>query len=299
MAVGCQPPASPRSGPLPERAVGVSYGHSPELIDEYEAWLGRDVDAVMVFLLTRSPDDLVESARAVAERFKGAPPETMIFSTPMVTHGQDLGDVLDGSNDRMYREVARILVRAGRGDDVIRLGWELNLRVHGWSAVDQWDRYARAYRRVVKVMRSVKGADGLQFEWNVARGGQAVPDAAYPGDAYVDVIGMDIYDRTYGAANADPVTRWDNFYGGEPGLSWLVDFARRHGKPIGFSEWGLSSRHPAGVDPDNTLFIERMHDFIESNNVAYSIYFERDTDFDHRLTRHYPKAAERYRELFG
>ena len=301
MAVAaCQPsPAPPSVDPLPVRGVGVSYGATPEVIDEYESWLGRDVDVVMVFLRGRSSDELLEQAAGVTDRFSGIAPDTMMFSLPFVLQGQTLDDVLAGRNDRMFRELARTLVRNGRGDDIIRPGWELNLEAFEWSAVDRWSTYAQAFRRVVKTMRGVKGAGTLRFEWNVSRGGVAVPDSAYPGDEYVDVIGMDIYDRTYTAADVDPVVRWQGFYEGDPGLGWLVDFARSHGKPIGFSEWGLSSRHPDGVSGDNPYFIEQMHQFIEDHDVAYSIYFERDTNFDHRLMVHYPRAADRYRDLFG
>ena len=59
---------------------------------------------------------------------------------------------------------------------------------HTTTVIDYW-------RQIVTTMRSVAGAN-FQFEWNPTRGDQGVGNLAnyYPGDTYVDIVGLDVYD---------------------------------------------------------------------------------------------------------
>lgn len=78
----------------------------------------------------------------------------------------------------------------------------------------------------------------------------------YPGDDYVDYVGIDAYDvsyawRTYpypddcdAGCRADRQERaWDKaIHGGKRGLEFWADFARHRGKPLTLPEWGLWDR---------------------------------------------------------
>lgn len=285
--------------PLPDGGIGVRIGGTPALIGQYESWLGREMDTALLYFDGDTPARLRESAPALLSKFRGTKYRTLVISMPLVLQGQTLSSVAAGANDQIFRDLAAVMVANGRGDDIVRPGWEFNGAWFPWSGIGQWETFASAFRRAVTTMRSVPGAENLRFEWNFGKGGAPVPDSAYPGDQYVDIIGMDVYDRSYSSRLADPVVRWDNYMQGSPGFAWHRDFAARHGKPMAFSEWGISSGHVSGSNPDNPYFIQQMHSWIQSNNVAYAIYFERDTNFLHRLMLHYPNARAVYRNLFG
>ncbi len=89
-------------------------------------------------------------------------------------------------------------------------------------------------------MRSVPGAD-FRFDFAPSRGRDAIPwTECYPGDDYVDVIGMDSYDQPPGVSFTEQIK--------EPyGLQAQVDFAQAHGKPVSYPEWGLFRN---GDNPD-------------------------------------------------
>jgi hypothetical protein len=126
-------------------------------------------------------------------------------------------------------------------------------------------------------------------------------EAAYPGDAYVDYIGTDIYDQSWGSNYTDPAFRWNEYLTQKNGLNWVASFAGAHGKPITIPEWGLSIRSDGHGGGDNAYFIQHMYDWISSNNVAFQMYFEFDaSDGAHRLMlTQFPIGAARYRQLFS
>ena len=120
---------------------------------------------------------------------------------------------------------------------------------------------------------------------------------AYPGDDYVDVIGLDIYDQEKWCKIKDPVERWNKIYlNGDHGLKWHRDFANAHEKPMSYPEWG-SGGNDSG---DNPYFIEQMHKWFIENKVVYVTYWNSDSDYKGRLSgNEYPKAGEKYKESFG
>ena len=100
---------------------------------------------------------------------------------------------------------------------------------------------------------------------------------SWPGDQYVDVVGVDFYDWD---VNKDQAT-WDsnfnkkNSYGSPTGVGSWQAFAKAHGKPIAFPEWGTSGYGPI----DDPFFIQKMNEFFRANagtgpgQVWYEIYF--------------------------
>ena len=68
--------------------------------------------------------------------------------------------------------------------------------------------------------------------------GSAISREYYPGNAYVDDVGLDVYDleqtRYPGARAEFSYMRTQTF-----GLNWLTSFAATHHKAIVLPEWGL------------------------------------------------------------
>jgi hypothetical protein len=204
----------------------------------------------------------------------------------------------EGRFDHHFRTLARRLVRLGLRDTVIVLGWEMNGTTYTHRCAPDPAAWKAYWRRIVTTMRSVPGAQRLRFDWNPGHGPRFVPVAAYPGDAYVDIIGMDIYDRTWGPRFRDPAARWNDYLRRPYGLEWLRNFANAHGKPISFPEWGVTHNHVRGVAHDNPTFIRGMAHFIRTHNVDYHLYFNVNAhDGDFRLVT-FPQSAAAYRASF-
>lgn len=217
-------------------------------------------------------------------------PYTLSLGVPIIptnSAGDRLGTLARGATgayNAYFVTLARTLVAAGESDAYLRLGWEFDGGWTAWNATTPTSEanFAAYFRQIVRAMRSVPG-ENFRFVWN--------PDAeafttqsynvalAYPGKAYVNVIGLDAYDQAW-VKPLTPVNAWN-----ESTLPALVAgerFATGHGKPLAMDEWGTAIRsdgHGLGDDP---LYVSDMIAWMRNpaNHVLYEAYF----DFDGRGT---------------
>lgn len=224
----------------------------------------------------------------------------------------------EGEYNQYFKQLAQNLVAADQEKAVLRIGWEMNIETWMWGTDDTAD-YKAFFQEIVKTMRSVDGAK-FKFDFNVNNGFNPNPgEEYYPGDKYVDYVGVDTYDvdgNVYTAKYANPkkcdqacrqeaqTTAWNEaIFGGAHGLNFWTDFAQQHKKPISLPEWAVWDRYADGTGgADDPLFIEFMHDYITrpANNVAYANYFEYISDQGtHSLEKSFPKSAKTFRKLFG
>ena len=136
--------------------------------------------------------------------------------------------------------------------------------------------FAAYFQQIVTAMRAVPG-ENFRFVWNPDAGaftqsGYSVA-AAYPGNAYVDVIGLDAYDQSW-ATPQTPANAWSSTT--LPALTAARQFASAEGKPLALTEWGViirSDGHGLGDDPS---YINQMVSWMENgaNNVTYETYFD-------------------------
>lgn len=230
-----------------------------------------------------------------------------------------------GTYNQHFRILAENLVKHGLGDSILRPGWEFNGGWFTWRVTNPQDAEAFAgyWRQIVTTMRAVPGAEKLHFCWNPNIGWLSVKaDLAWPGDAYVDSIGLDYYDDGYlpdtypwpeGTPDKEIAARrqkvWDHFLNANYGLLWWRKFAREHGKPLAIPEWGLNKKPDGHGGLDNVIYIEGMHAFLTNpdNNVLFHCYFDVEApDGGHQLspgvdnkTTRFPEGARRFKELFG
>jgi hypothetical protein len=231
-----------------------------------------------------------------------------------------------GAYNSYFTALAQNLVSRGMANrTIIRLGWEFNGGWYTWRADTQAKAvsFAAYWQQIVTAMRAVPGASGLQFCWNGANGWSAYPLAnAWPGDAYVDYVGVDFYDQSWanntypypaGVTASEILARQQNAWiatagTNDNGLAWWRDFAIAHDKPLSIPEWGLCYRSDNHGGLDNPYFIQKMYDFIQdpANAVAWHVYFDVDApDGGHQVTPHggvvgqFPLGAALYRELFA
>ena len=273
---------------------------NPTAAGEFAVWAGAEVRWTLDFLPSATWTD-IESPSWWTSRWSPSPFRT-IYSIPLLPNsGGTLAEGASGTYNDHFARLGRALVAGGEADAILRLGWEVNGSWYRWSAGSDPAAFAAYWRQVVTTLRAVPG-QAFRFDWSPVLGqGAVAPDRAYPGDAYVDYIGLDVYDQDWFPGWSDPVQRWQNLLTQPYGLRWHRDFAVAHGKQMTFPEWGLVIRTDGHGGGDDPYFISSMHDWIASSPVAYANYFEFDApDGAHRLmTGRFPLAAARFRQLFG
>ncbi|MGW6573233.1 glycosyl hydrolase [Streptomyces sp. NPDC054945] len=158
--------------------------------------------------------------------------------------------------DRHFQRLAERLVELGVPDTVIVLGWEMNGVTYTHRCAPDPENWKVYWKRIVNTMRAVPGQK-FRFDFAPNRGTDAIGwTKCYPGDDVVDVIGMDSYDQGPGRTFDDQITQ-------PYGLQHQVDFAKAHGKPISYPEWGLFRRG------DNPEYVRRMLKWIAQNKPIY------------------------------
>jgi Glycosyl hydrolase family 26 len=244
--------------------------------------------------------------------WKGTP-FTMIWGVPMVpcggpstqcaTNVADYNLVADGGADGYFRTLAQNLVAAGFGSSYIRLGWEFNASWMGWSvcneegsALDSWAKdFIPAFRNIVTTMRGVSGAN-FKFIWNpIDSSNVSCPggnlEKFYPGDSYVDVVALDVYDGV--GQSVGDAARWADLVNGVNGghwtssipdaiggqtfkgygLDWLAAFGKEHGKLVGIPEWGLFASSTDAGGGDDAYFMTKMADWIKANDTGPAVFW--------------------------
>jgi hypothetical protein len=249
--------------------------------------------------------------------------------------GGSLASCAAGQYDVHWRNLANNLANYGLHSAYLRLGWEMDGSWYSWAAPAGSGKeasFAGCFRRVVQVMRQTQPANQWKFVFNptVDTGPSstlyAYLERVWPGNAYVDVVGLDLYDMSW-VANTYPYpstcdaacrltrqqTSWNHH---ASRLNIFRNFANAHGKPLAFPEWGLAITKDGHGGGDNPYFIQKMHEFIHNpaNNVLFHSYFSISTwsnmGIDHRITpatvydnpggpTQMPNGAAHYRQLFG
>lgn len=290
-------------GPLSRLAwvSGAHYTHEPAGYDEFSTWRGRPVDVAHLYVDRNSWQGLVSPGWPVDMfmSFNGK----LVLSEPlypaMMGNNQDCAN---GAYDEQWKKLGSFLVDRGRGDTIIRLGWGHNDDTHYWRSDPDPSAWIACFRRVVKAIRSTDRA--VRIDWTFDPIASASPDArdpyaAYPGDEYVDIVGMDEFDH------APPTLDEASFRAkceSALGLCRLVAFARSHKKQLALGEWGVAG---CGDDAggDNPFFIRAMVQWFAQNAdiLAYEAYYDESTGkvCSTLLSDERPNAAAEYKRLYA
>lgn len=272
-------------------ALGI-FATSSNDVQQFESWFGQDVDFVSANTGRASWSDWQGSIAWTASWTK--PLDTPVHWTlPMFADGGTLAAAASGAYNAHYVQAAKDILNASNGQDqiVVRIGTEFNGSWFPWAAAGHEQDFVEAYHQFVDAFRSV--SDKFALEWNVAVGAQGMdPSAAYPGDDYVDIVGGDFYYTKW--LSPDPDQAWSQMLSQKYGLQWLSDFAAAHGKPMGFSEWGVQT-------DDAQKYIVNVGKWFASNNVAYQSYWNSNSGgFAGKLsTDQYPNTGDAFKSTFG
>jgi len=292
-----RPSGDARSVPL-----GVYLGAGctgADRVPKFREWLGRDPDQTLEFIAW---DVLKKGTTWGVKCWSKAGRKRVVYSLPMLPPDKSatLADGAAGTFDAMFRDYATKLVQNGYKNAIIRIGWEFNADWYPWAAKQDPQAWIAYWRRIVTAMRSVPGA-AFKFDWSVAGGWSSFrAEQAYPGDDYVDIIGLDFYNN-FSRPDVTPEERWKQRMRAPHGLEWHRRFAAEHGKPMSYPEWGTGKGRDTHGGDDDPYFIEQMAQWISANDVAYHNYWDfKAPIFDSQLSDgRRPAAAAAFVRAFG
>ena len=231
----------------------------------------------------------------------------LVLGVPIIPGGSGgtLAQGATGAYNQYFATLAQNLVSQGESTAILRLGWEFNGTWYPWSVANNTDaqNFASFWRQIVNTMRAVPG-EQFSFLWNPNSGGSSSWDLtlAYPGSAYVDYIGTDIYDEYWGTPKT-PQNSWNNALTESWGLNWLTGFAASEGRPIAMPEWSVTIRNDGYGLGDDPYFVNQFANWVASNNVAFTDIFSfNDTagGQDNDITDgNFPNALAAFKADFG
>jgi hypothetical protein len=284
-AAGYQVPI--RSG-LPWPSGAYNPGWSDVNHNAFGTWRNKPVDVAVTWPARTTWEDFTNSNPAyVAFQNK---PFTTVFGIPPIPEGvgATMPNCANGSYNSRWTTFGNTMKNMGLGSSVIRLGWEFNGNWYAWGGYNNGSSpatFAACFRQIVTTVRAV--APNLKFDWNVNRGptdgfrSTAEVLAAYPGDAYVDIVGIDSYSH-WGDWNTQVSST-------NQGLQYWLNFAVAHGKKLSVPEWGMLP-HSDGGGGDHPADIQNMWNFFSANaaNIAYEGYFNDWETYDSNV---YPTSG--------
>ncbi|GIG29361.1 glycosyl hydrolase [Cellulomonas marina] len=275
----------------------------PDLVQQFGTWRGRPAGVVTDFV-DGSSWEAMENASWVAGKYKGLNLPVALGVPMLPATGGTLQQGATGAFDGHFAALGRSLVANGAEDAILRVGWEMNGTWFRWSAVPDPAAYRNYWIKIVKAMRAVPG-QAFRFEWAPQPGAGTKgfdKTLAYPGDAYVDVIGMSLYDQSWGVTSAQHVERWNGMVTMAGGLQWSVDFAAAHGKRNSLPEWGLSKRCDGRGGNDNPYFVAKVSEWVNTHDYLYESYFDKDMgscEVHKLVTGPFTAAKAEYIKHFG
>lgn len=196
---------------------------------------------------------------------------------------------------------AKFASRGMTSKTIIRLGWEMNGNWYPWGAVNQDDPttsaaaagYITAFQRIAPIYQ----AQGMRINW-CPRWFLTNTSSWYPGDDYVDIVGMDRYDNWLSGTAAQ---RWTSQ---KAHFDRQLAFARLHEKTVSLDEWGCTGLTTASGTGggDSPYYINAVADYIEANSdvYEYATYFNNDDGgAANSIITRYPNALAAYTSRFA
>ncbi|WP_260928045.1 glycoside hydrolase family 26 protein [Novosphingobium sp. 9] len=269
-------------------------------LPRYQGVMGRHLDGVNDFLSAESWQQMRSGAQWAVGCWQNSG-YRLSLGVPLIVKGGSLSAAAAGEYDDEFRNIGTLLVAKGQANAVIRLGWEFNGNWYPWSANKDPVSFVGAFRHVVGVLRATPGQK-FRIVWNPASGvGDVAADKLWPGDAYVDMVGLDVYNQSWRPQDIVPSIRWQGHLTGNYGLNWAAKFAAAHRKPLVVPEWATGTRPDGHGWGDDPLFIHNMAAWMRAHNVAYEGYWDfTASDYDGTMSAgKFPKTLAAYKAEFG
>lgn len=280
--------------------TAVYNGNSLTNVAAFDTWLGKKARIQLVSFDQSSWANFASGITFETGLFAG---KSCQWSVPMATAFGDLPAVVSGTHDAVFTACATAILAALPASErgIIRLGWELDQMGQPWRPFDSSGTvltvsdFINAYRRIVGLFRAVD-PHRFMFVWcpncndAVTAQGLTIADC-YPGDAYVDIVGLDLYfQKAFDNHGNDGTDIYFYRLGQGAGLQWIVDFAKAQGKYVCMGEYGTD-------DNTSTGFFSRLLQFFKDNNFLYHGVWN---DAQYKLSDdQYPALSAVYKTAFG
>ena len=190
-------------------------------LGNFDGAIGRSLGLVHVYQAWASPvrDSILDGLAATG-------------ATPFVDWAcTSDASVISGAQDTLITSYADALKAYGR-PVFLRWFWEMNLvnlpRTSGCLGTLGATGYIEAWQHIWTIFQA-QGASNVAFVWCPSIQGSSFATTYYPGDAYVDWIGWDGYDRKQSATAT--LAQFQPFY------AYWAD----HGKPLVIGETGATT----------------------------------------------------------
>lgn len=293
-------------------------GNTPDAHRTFGSWRGRPETIAHSYANSSAWSDIDNPPSLATYEGSEFTGPAFLLSVAMFPSGQGCSLALgaSGAYNSHFSTLASNLVAKGFGASPLRIGWEFNLTSFGWYATGDSTHaadYRGTFQQIVTTMRNA-GWQGKSLWCPNAGGphtGEVDPTLCYPGDNYVDVIGVDAYDFHYGAAyadqaaaDADASNRWANFVldNGGYGLTFWSDFCKAGtqrldsssgagvlttataAKTFAVPEWNTANLawQGGGAGGDDPYYFAHMYSFLTALpasagvNVEFECLFEED-----------------------
>src|SRR3569623_1121044 len=241
-AAHAEAPTTPSDSTRP--LLGVYTWGYPGIVkgyqDQFTDWLNQPIDLALDFQtlgVWEGIEGEVGQLRTWSNWVQSAPGRRLVLSVQKLPNGAkgpeagsgkgipvSLEDGANGTYNDHFRKLAENLVKFHLDESILRLGWEFNGGWYHYRAMNKEASFAEYWRQIVKTMRSVPGAEKLTFCWNPSNTlVQFDARKCWPGDEYVDYVGVDVYDQSWLAdtypipGDASPEerqNRWEHAWAG-------------------------------------------------------------------------------------
>lgn len=285
-------PAAASAAPIKLGAYVSAQGEvgAPEdaaVLDRYAQMVGRKPDIVMDY--SNVTDPLLTQTEIANLAARGETPLVtwQLFKSGWSGPTIPLSEIAAGKYDSYLRNAATLAKGLPFNEIMIRFAHEMNGNWYGWSGDPS--NYVAAWRHIVTIFRQ-ENANNVKFVWspNVDYGNY--PFSAYfPGDAYVDYVGLDGYN--WGAAGIG-TNKWESL--SQVFSRSYQQLTQLSSKPVIITEVSSSEAGGSKASWIREGFLSTIpKDF---PRVAAVIWFDRSQEEDWRIDSS-STSLEAYREV--
>jgi hypothetical protein len=245
-------------------------------VEAFCTWRGRPCAIAHVYTERSSWDKMTRGSGWCFDNFAGFPGQ-LIVSQGLVPNGgsADLASCASGAHDQDFRDFGTLMVSKGRAASVVRLGWEFNGTFMPWGATNT-TVWKQCFQHAAAAIRATNPSVIVDWTINAHGTPSNVCDGSsincYPGDQYVDIIGIDNYDL---APSSTSEADFKRIAEAPDGLTWIYNFAKQHNKPLSVGEWGVAPGSSWNTTGENPEFVRWMHGWFSAHaaDMAYEMYF--------------------------
>lgn len=237
---------------------------------KFQDWLGQPVTVAATWADTSDEVQRTLSGLSDYRDWKGA--LDIAVGGTVLGSGESYSSAANGAYDDRWRAAARVLAETRRnatGPTFVRPFHEMNGDWYSnWVVTkDNSADYKKAFARMAGIFRQEMPSVYIVFSPNFGDTTGLPISYWYPGDSVVDVVGVDYYDDGNTDARVS-VSAWntesdDRDNNGNPfGPESWRQFAKQHGKPLSFPEYGLK---PEGAGTDHPEWIKAFNAWMNKN----------------------------------